>query len=813
MNRKHRWRPWLAVAALLASGSTWASHVEPTTVIGDNTPSCQSINPSLLGGSTGGAPTNGQTYQLGGGQTITFNYTPPDQNRIISFTSTIPIDYILVKGGNAYNIYHYPDGELTDNGLVSPDNSSGEPAGVSHITYCFLPKPTGEKTADGSWKKFTEWEIDKSVTPTSITMFDGDSHDVEYTVTATPTTTREVRVSGTITVRDPFNFGWVATNANDFMVFNNDPTEFTKVWDAGATQDTMACTTPNTNTVILSCSYEFVLSSEDHAFLTSATGGLNSAAIRLVKGTTVHMLTVTDAFTIPANPSASYGDTFNVDDSVLGGNPDHSFTLADHSAWKYQRTFTCDADEGTKNNTATGTWTTPTGTGTDSDSASVTVKCEKVSIYKTANTSYKREYAWDPQKYVILSAADAAGNASCQSTPIASGTYAGYFRCEDAEITLNPGDTYDTVYELIADQSQEDTTFGVTGNINVSWPAGLTPVFNPVKPTDILTFTDQANGTLAADVVCGVQGATTLSCTYSATLPRDFVPGYNTATIDRVKKCYAVDGTEKACSGTVTYTSNQPALVYGSPSAETNKCISVTDLFNSTAGLNGGLGFDWIVNPNVCADFSTFVTGDIDPGPGVKLLDILAAYLLASQQGEGKTCQFMVPNLLRLGGDNGEDEAVVDVTVTQLCVPQGCTYTQGYWKTHVNYAPKPQFAKKRDATWALLGALAENTLFFTSGKTWIQVLWTAPAGNAYYVLAHQYIAAKLNILDGASGAAVAAQIAQAEALFAQYGPNHNYWKQNKTAVTTLAGALAAYNEGTTGPGHCSVSPASLNAAK
>ena len=176
----------------------------------------------------------------------------------------------------------------------------------------------------------------------------------------------------------------------------------------------------------------------------------------------------------------------------------------------------------------------------------------------------------------------------------------------------------------------------------------------------------------------------------------------------------------------------------------------------------------------------------------------------------------MVPNLLRLGGENGEDESVLDVTITQLCAVQGCTYTQGYWKTHVNYAPKPQFAKKRDATWNLIdggGAANENALFYLSGKSYIAVMWTAPAGNAYYILAHQFIAAKLNVLDGASGAAVAAQIAQAEALFTLYGPTNAYWKNNKTSVTTLAGLLAAYNEGKTGPGHCSESPASLNAAK
>jgi hypothetical protein len=447
------------------------------------------------------------------------------------------------------------------------------------------------------------------------------------------------------------------------------------------------------------------------------------------------------------------------------------------------------------------------------------VICKTVTVQKTAVTSFQRDYTWVPQKYVVLSAADAAGNASCGATPIADGTYAGSFLCEDAEITLNPGDTYDTVYKLVADQSQDDSAFVVSGSVNVTWPAGLTPEFDPATPTDTLTFTDATNGTQSVPLNCGAQGATSLACTYTANLPRDNVPGYNQASIDRVKQCYASDGTSTDCdNGKVTYTSNQALLTYGSPNVENNKCVSITDLFNSTPNLNLGIGFDWIVDPNKCEDFSTFVTGDIDPTANVKLLDILGNFILLTHIGEGKDCKFMVPNLLRLGGENGEDEAVIDVTITQLCDVQGCTYTQGYWKTHVNYAPKPQFSKKRDATWDLIdnGALLnENATFFLSGKTYIAVMWTPPAGNVYYNLAHQYIAAKLNVLDGASGAVIAAELAQAEALFTQYAPGANYWKNNtnKATVTALAGKLAAFNEGTIGPGHCSQSPASLNAAQ
>ena len=99
----------------------------------------------------------------------------------------------------------------------------------------------------------------------------------------------------------------------------------------------------------------------------------------------------------------------------------------------------------------------------------------------------------------------------------------------------------------------------------------------------------------------------------------------------------------------------------------------------------------------------------------------------------------------------------------------GCTLTQGYWKTHSTYGP----ASKPDATWNLLpGGLGPDTVFFLSGDTWYEVFWTAPAGNAYYNLAHQYMAARLNVLDGASASLKSADgaIATATTLFETYTP-------------------------------------------
>jgi len=126
---------------------------------------------------------------------------------------------------------------------------------------------------------------------------------------------------------------------------------------------------------------------------------------------------------------------------------------------------------------------------------------------------------------------------------------------------------------------------------------------------------------------------------------------------------------------------------------------------------------------------------------------------------------------------------------------EGCTLTQGYWRTHSSYGPAPY-----DDTWASIG---ENTAFFLSGKTYYQALTTPPAGNMYYVLAKQYIGAKLNALAGASTSDIDSELAAATELFATYTPAAVAADPDLEAqFEDLADALADYNEGTTGPGHC-----------
>ena len=141
-----------------------------------------------------------------------------------------------------------------------------------------------------------------------------------------------------------------------------------------------------------------------------------------------------------------------------------------------------------------------------------------------------------------------------------------------------------------------------------------------------------------------------------------------------------------------------------------------------------------------------------------------------------------------------------DARVTVTCTPppsEGCSLTQGYWKTHSKYAG----AKKYDATWALIG---EDTPFFSSGKTWFEAISTSSAGgSAYYILAHQYIAARLNIAGGTSSTpAVNVALAGATAFFSTYTPSSTLSATVRAQAIAYAGTLADYNEGRIGPGHC-----------
>jgi hypothetical protein len=83
--------------------------------------------------------------------------------------------------------------------------------------------------------------------------------------------------------------------------------------------------------------------------------------------------------------------------------------------------------------------------------------------------------------------------------------------------------------------------------------------------------------------------------------------------------------------------------------------------------------------------------------------------------------------------------AVLVVCATPASAQAG---TPGFWKNHADST-----SRHYATTWDLIGG--PEVEFFKTGDSWLDVLNTPPEGNAYYILANQYVAAQLNVLYGA----------------------------------------------------------------
>jgi hypothetical protein len=410
--------------------------------------------------------------------------------------------------------------------------------------------------------------------------------------------------------------------------------------------------------------------------------------------------------------------------------------FTDGQSKSYSHTFSCDADKGENDNTAT---ITETG---DSDDATVTVNCYALSVSKDADTSLDRKYTWSIDK-----TSD-----------------------DPTSLTLNPGESYNYPYKVTVDVTgHSDSGWAASGNIHVQNPAPIAATINSVS--------DAISGGIAADVTCGVSfpyelaANTTLDCTYSADLP-NADSRTNTATATLQNHDYASDGTATD-AGTTDATGTASVSFSGADMTEIDECIDVSDTY--------------------AGDLGTVCVGDA-PKTFSYSRTIQPAADFCGEFTVDNTASFETSNDENDTTAHGSDDWSVDVTVP---CPEGCTLTQGYWKTHSSYGP----AKKADPNWALVGG--PDAPFFLSTDTWYEVFWTPPKGNPYYQLAHQYEAAKLNILSGAgSTSSVDAAITWAETFFNTYTPT-NWPKNLKSQIISKAGTLGSYNEGDIGPGHCS----------
>jgi hypothetical protein len=139
---------------------------------------------------------------------------------------------------------------------------------------------------------------------------------------------------------------------------------------------------------------------------------------------------------------------------------------------------------------------------------------------------------------------------------------------------------------------------------------------------------------------------------------------------------------------------------------------------------------------------------------------------------------------------------------TDITSGPGCpgTLTIGYWKNHAVCGN----ASSVDPAWysdSLNGGLA---LFFCSDQTYCDVMNTPPkGGNAYYILAQQYIAAQLNQANGQDiPPAVLTAFNAATTLLGNYCSTKTIIGDDAGLAKDYAKILDKYNNGLYAPGHC-----------
>lgn len=207
------------------------------------------------------------------------------------------------------------------------------------------------------------------------------------------------------------------------------------------------------------------------------------------------------------------------------------------------------------------------------------------------------------------------------------------------------------------------------------------------------------------------------------------------------------------------------------------------NLFYGTATLNtwGSAGLPFVLAPDQSIDIEI---GDTYDETGV-------SGTIRSELTDGTEYVFCA---MALAAD-GITASPLSATRSQSTSSQGtgCTCTLGYWKTHTNNWPT--------------SSLVLGTVTYTPAQL-SSILNRSVSGNGLVSLAHQLIAAKMNIANGASPSAIATTLAAADALIgSRVIPPVGSGYLAPSATNALTQTLDDYNNGVSGPGHCSTTPA------
>jgi hypothetical protein len=470
---------------------------------------------------------------------------------------------------------------------------------------------------------------------------------------------------------------------------------------------------------------------------------------------------------------------------VAGTNTDLKF---------YKSSYVCKDKGGTGTTVASGTDAGPSSgiVLANMDDIVCTFKNDRipvptVAIEKTVKTSFTRTWDWTIKKQAF--------NNVPEEQP--TGT----------SLNLMVGDDYFLKYFVTVDPTYKDSEIKASGEIKVTLtgdPVYKTTVFGV---SDVMKGTGFDSGALSVkcpDVPSGGWTAsaagTEIKCTWSYDFKEAGFTDVTKIPMD-LKNNAKVDltwnSTDKATKSVAK------DVKFGDPTKEIDEMVTVSDNKGGTTFVSLGTAtkkqgvFEYVNSTGPCAP------------PGDSRL-----------------------NTAKLVTNDTQTEKMAQHTIDWACkFVDGCTLTQGYWKTHSEFGPAPWNkdvwgqvmgtgalscgspvgppSQRSDGDGAGYGAsVVFNDGFgdYVGSVCYFDVYWSADnkKGNFWYHLAHQYIAAELNVLSGADPTAVSTALADAKALLEANAGTKTIDNKNpdRDKAVTLAGILADYNEGEIGPGHC-----------
>jgi uncharacterized repeat protein (TIGR01451 family) len=325
----------------------------------------------------------------------------------------------------------------------------------------------------------------------------------------------------------------------------------------------------------------------------------------------------------------------------------------------------------------------------------------------------------------------------------------------------------DVPFQVTVNSTHNDHDYAVSGGFSMSNPSPLTATITSATVT--FSSTGATVNATCSSTSIAPNSASLTSCTYSGNLGTNGDPGTATISVTLAEGGpFVITALYDFSNATIT---------------EENKCVTVTDTVSPVSGYTVPGPATW----TYCGDTSATVNYNVH---------------LVNTSAGCEQYREMTNTATLSGGSTASASATASI-YTGAC-SSGCTLTIGYWKTHAGFTGRnPDKVSGLLPIW--LGTPVGKAVQVTDAGQAVTLLsMSGDASNGINKLYAQLLAAKLNMLRGASGSAIATTVAASDAFLNL--KNSGDWgglsKTQKNQVTGWMSTLDSYNNGLIGPAHC-----------